>query len=144
MKKFLSRIIVCAVVAFSFPIYQADASGFLENINYEGMEFISVDEDDDGVFDYLSLIQCDSEVVNMVIPSEIDGVPVKEITMYMDSDSSLESVKIPDTVEYVSNQSFVETPLYNNQTGVIYADTWVVGCDETVTEAVPSHRFSGF
>lgn len=48
--------------------------------------------------------------------------------------TKLSAVKIPESVSSLGRYAFEDTFLINNQTGIKYADTWVVGCDNDVTE----------
>ena len=50
-----------------------------------------------------------------------------------DNCSSLASITIPDSVTSMGYRAFYRTALLANQTGVKYADTWVVDCDKDVT-----------
>lgn len=43
---------------------------------------------------------------------------------------SLSEITIPDSVKSVGMKAFDNTPLIDNQSGVKYADTWVVDCDQ--------------
>ncbi|MBR4319059.1 MAG: leucine-rich repeat domain-containing protein [Oscillospiraceae bacterium] len=48
----------------------------------------------------------------------------------------LEEIQIPDSVSVMGASVFARTPLFENQSGIKYADGWVIGCDETVTSAI--------
>lgn len=50
-----------------------------------------------------------------------------------DNCPSLASITIPDSVTSIGFRAFDRTALLANQTGVKYADTWVVDCDEDIT-----------
>ena len=49
--------------------------------------------------------------------------------------SSLASITIPDSVTSIGGDAFDGTALLANQTGVKYADTWVIDCDINITSA---------
>ncbi len=49
--------------------------------------------------------------------------------------TSLASITIPDSVTSIGSYAFSGTALIENQTGVKYAGTWIVGCDTDVTSA---------
>ena len=49
--------------------------------------------------------------------------------------TSLASITIPDSVTSIGSGTFSGTALLVNQTGVKYADTWVIGCDTDITSA---------
>lgn len=48
----------------------------------------------------------------------------------------LEEIQIPDSVSIMGASVFARTPLFENQSGIKYADGWVIGCDTTVKSAV--------
>ncbi|WP_298484081.1 leucine-rich repeat protein [uncultured Ruminococcus sp.] len=48
---------------------------------------------------------------------------------------NLVSVTIPDSVTSIKSGAFSMTALCDNQTGVKYADNWVIDCDEDITTA---------
>ena len=50
--------------------------------------------------------------------------------------SGLTNVTIPESVQKIDYDAFGYTPFWQNQFGVIYADSWVLGCDKNITEAV--------
>lgn len=47
----------------------------------------------------------------------------------------LADITLPESVVRVGSDAFLGTALFDNQTGVKYADNWIVGCDEDVTSA---------
>lgn len=50
---------------------------------------------------------------------------------------SLETIEIPSTVEAIDSQAFNGTALYKNSvTGIVYADKWLVGCDNSKANGV--------
>ena len=75
---------------------------------YGDLTYITVDEDDDGTYDYVGITDCNELVTAEVeIPAEIDGLPVTRI--YYNAFcgcSTLESVIIPDSVTYLDDYSF--------------------------------------
>ena len=50
--------------------------------------------------------------------------------------TSLTSITIPDSVTSIRRYAFSGTALLDNQTGVKYADSWVVDCDNGTTSAI--------
>ena len=115
--------------------------------------YTQVDENKDGTSDYAIIKYCDESAVEIVIPNEIDGSPVKEIEYSAFSNcinlksieipdsvtsigdyafcycTSLASIEIPDSVIKIGESAFLDTALLENQTGIKYADTWVVEFD---------------
>ena len=49
--------------------------------------------------------------------------------------TNLASITIPDSITSIGSYAFSDTALIKNQTGVKYADTWVIDCDTDVTSA---------
>lgn len=49
--------------------------------------------------------------------------------------TNLSNITIPDSVISIEYNAFYNTALLNNQTGVKYAGTWVIGCDKDVISA---------
>lgn len=49
--------------------------------------------------------------------------------------TNLANITIPDSVMGIGKNAFYGTALFDSQTGVKYADNWIVGCDEDVTSA---------
>ncbi len=83
-----------------------------------------------------AVLECAPEgAASFAIPAEMEGVPVTGIAWDSFADcSDLTEVTIPDTVIEVYS-SFEGTALYDSQTGIVYADQWVVDCkDKTLTE----------
>ncbi|MDE6504614.1 MAG: leucine-rich repeat protein [Clostridia bacterium] len=72
----------------------------------------------------------------IVIPETYRGLPVIAIYSRAFYDkSSITSVTIPDSVEYVSSEAFTGTSATKTENGLIYADKWLIGCnDKSVTE----------
>ncbi|MCI7803681.1 MAG: leucine-rich repeat domain-containing protein, partial [Oscillospiraceae bacterium] len=124
---------------------------------YGDLYYTKVDSNSDGTYDYVEITDCDSSAVSVEIPAEIDGLPVtsiryeafadcKNLTSVTIPDSVtsiryrafsgckyLESITIPDSVTSIGYDAFSGTALLANQTGVKYADTWIVACDTDVT-----------
>lgn len=75
----------------------------LNNLNYK-----KVDSDEDGVYDYVVILQSFSyQSEEIVIPSEIDGLPVKKIGA--DAFAGywyLKNITIPDTVTDIGAYAF--------------------------------------
>lgn len=72
-----------------------------------------------------------SSLENITIPDSVMKINYQAFS----GCTSLASIKIPDSVTHMGQDVFEGTALLENQMGVKYADTWVVGCDEDVTDA---------
>ncbi len=114
-----------------------NAIDYSEELSYgDYLTYQQVDIDNDGIYDYIQIIDCDESAENIEVPSEIDGLPVTSIKYRaFENCTSLESVVIPESVTDIGNMAFENTALLNNQTGIKYADNWVIGCDTDVTTA---------
>lgn len=99
-----------------------------------GLYYKKEDSDSDGKYEFISITDCDKSAVSVSIPEEIEGLPVRKIYGFTDC-TKLESISIPDSVEEV-NTLFYGSPLYYSQKGIKYADNWVIGCDDSVVDAV--------
>lgn len=64
----------------------------------------------------------------------------------------LSEITIPDSVRSIGANAFENTPLISNQSGIKYADTWVVGCDKNFnsveikegTKGIAQYTFEGY
>ncbi|WP_298484083.1 leucine-rich repeat protein [uncultured Ruminococcus sp.] len=84
----------------------------------------------------ISITQCITSATEVEIPAEIDGIAVTIIwNCAFEYCSNLTSIIIPDSITTIERNAFKNTPLLNNQTGIKYADTWVIDCDTDVTTA---------
>ncbi|WP_295214545.1 leucine-rich repeat protein [Ruminococcus sp.] len=106
------------------------------------MKITASAETDDG-FKYgvmfsgtIAITQCISNATELEVPAEIDGLAVTAINnVAFEYCRNLTSVIIPDSITRIERNAFKNTPLLNEQTGVKYADTWVIDCDTDVTDA---------
>ncbi len=101
------------------------------------LSFGIVDVNSDGTYDERILAQCltDSTLseVTVEIPAEFNGLPVTQINENAFSYcKNLVDVTIPDSVESIYKDAFINTALLNNQSGIKYADDWVIGCDADI------------
>ena len=101
------------------------------------LESITIPNGVTDVIDYL-FFGCES-LRTVAIP---DGVEVVGNHAF-EGCTSLESVEIPDSVTNIGEDAFLNTALVNNQTGVIYADSWVVDCDDSIASASIKDGTSG-
>ena len=135
IKKLLSSVtaIACgvSVMCGDWGLLTAGADDTYGVLTYD-----IIDEDEDGTYDYVRITDCDESVVSVDIPVEINGLPVESIGFEAFANcKNLESITIPDSVTSIVYDAFSDTALVNNQTGVKYADKWVVECDANVTSA---------
>ena len=68
---------------------------------------------------------------------------MKAIDSYAFALTALTSINTPDSLVSIDSYAFQSTPLIKNQTGIQYADKWVIGCDNTVTNAVLPEGIKG-
>lgn len=74
---------------------------------YGDLSYITVDSDGDGTDDYVEITDCDESAIEVEIPAEIEGLPVKSIgdsAFYLCE--SLESITIPDGVTHIEPETF--------------------------------------
>lgn len=78
-----------------------------DEFNYgEYLTYTNVDEDDDGVYDYVEITGCDQSVTEVEIPAAIDGVSVKSIGNSAFRECSITNVKIPESVINIGDGAF--------------------------------------
>ena len=88
----------------------------------------------DGAYNFITISDCDRSLTELNIPSEIEGLPVEAIKGCIGC-TKLKKVIIPDSVKRVATQ-FYGSELFNSQKGIKYAGKWLIGCDDSVTDAV--------
>lgn len=102
-------------------------------VSSSDVEYLEYRSNSDGT---LIITGCDTSLTEVVIPGFIDGAEVTAISyMAFQNNEALAEVEIPDTVTSVGEDAFDGTALLNSQSGVKYADTWLVSCDTDVTSA---------
>ncbi|MGN0620407.1 MAG: leucine-rich repeat domain-containing protein, partial [Porcipelethomonas sp.] len=86
----------------------AEAATYGDKTQYgDYLYYEAVDEDDDGIYDYIEISGCDSSAVSVEIPPEIDGLPVTSIGSWaFYSCKSLESVTIGNGVTSIGSRAF--------------------------------------
>lgn len=83
-------------------IAEAETTG-----TYGDLSYITVDSDGDGTDDYVEITDCDESAIEVEIPAEIEGLPVKSI-----GDSafyycrSLKKIIIPNSVTVIGENAF--------------------------------------
>jgi len=90
----------------------ADATYCTEPEKYgDYLYYQKADENEDGTYDYIEIDDCDTSVKSIEIPSEIEGLPVKEIGyIAFQNCKYLEDISIPQSVEFIAGRSFADTP----------------------------------
>jgi hypothetical protein len=86
----------------------ADAETYGEQAGYgDYLYYQTVDEDEDGTYDYVEITDCDESAVEVDIPSEIEGLPVETIAeSAFDGCYDLKSVKISESVTFITWYTF--------------------------------------
>lgn len=221
-KKFIAGVIASVLTMTAGIIPQLTVSADYTGIKYDdNLYYLKIDKNNDDVYDYAVITDCDESAISIEIPSEIKGLPVTRIganafygcenltsisipdtvtvieygafistglteIKFPDNlveigdsafnSSKLENIKIPNTVKNIGDSAFcsskslknielgenvesigssafemcdalseitipdsvksigmnafISTPLMDNQSGIKYADTWVIGCDK--------------
>ncbi|MCM1233584.1 MAG: leucine-rich repeat protein [Ruminococcus flavefaciens] len=71
------------------------------------LKYSGIDEDKDGICDYLVVRECDKSAEEIVIPNEISGLPIKKIgDMTFWNCENLTSIIIPDSVTEIGRMAF--------------------------------------
>ena len=102
VRKLLSSAAALALVLAAFAGGQSFIVEADEGI-YDSMTYVTVDEDMDGVFDYVKITACDQSVTEVEIPSKIKGLPVTIGVNAFGYCTSLTSITIPNSVTSIGN-----------------------------------------
>ncbi|MBQ3565935.1 MAG: leucine-rich repeat protein, partial [Oscillospiraceae bacterium] len=83
-----------------FEPMTVEAGSYSYEMSYDDYLTIQkVDKDDDGTYDYVEIVECDTSATEIEIPSEIDGLHVESIGYRAFSYcKNLTSITIPDSV----------------------------------------------
>ena len=74
---------------------------------YGDLSYITLDSDGDGTDDYAQIVDCNETAVEVDIPAEIEGLPVKSTRDWAFADcKSLTSISVPDSVNAIGNGAF--------------------------------------
>jgi hypothetical protein len=102
--KIISMITAIIFLAGMFSVIPLTAVAYG---TYGSLTYNTYDSDGDGVYDYLTIANCDESVTEVEIPAEIDGVPVTEIQQYaFGGCNNLKNVIIPDSVVRIDKYAF--------------------------------------
>ena len=114
-KKIISMITalacaVCAVGVMPAADNLVSAEIYSDDFSYgDYLKCGKVDEDEDGSYDYVRIIDCDESATTVEIPAEIDNLPVTTIgDDAFEGCTNLSSIEIPDSVISIGNSAFSE------------------------------------
>lgn len=108
-KKIITAILSVAVALCSMDVAQktavlkplqktVSAETVSETLTEDNLSYVMVDEDKDGISDYIEITDCNYMATEVVIPSEIEGLPFTTIgDCAFDGCTNLESIIIPKT-----------------------------------------------
>ncbi|HPY84204.1 MAG TPA: leucine-rich repeat protein [Ruminococcus flavefaciens] len=117
MKKLLSTVAALSLLLSSSTILPEQAtfvgmSAFADTVSAEEADETRKETIGDFVYEIsdteAKLCECNNkDIVDLVIPSEVNGLPVTEILWFTFSDmTSIRSVKIPDTIKHIDDFVF--------------------------------------
>lgn len=93
---------VTTTVTTTTTLATYDEAYYIEQLDYE-----KIDENADGEYDYIEIIECNETVVSMIIPEQIEGLPVKKIgRAAIGFCSELKLLEIPETVTIIESGAF--------------------------------------
>lgn len=104
-----SMICTASVFAGGVQLLTANAETYSEKMQYgDYLYYKQVDEDEDGIYDYIEITDCDESATEVEIPSEIYGLSVTSIgQVAFSSCENLTSIEIPDNIISISESAFV-------------------------------------
>ncbi|MCM1505634.1 MAG: leucine-rich repeat protein [Ruminococcus flavefaciens] len=103
VNKIIAGIMAVCVMGFSVPY----VSGFMDKSITASAEDIYELLTYNNYGDYIEIVRCDDSATEVIIPSDIEGVPVTNIKFNAFCNCSyLESVVIPDSVKVIGERAF--------------------------------------
>ncbi len=121
----------------------AEAADYGDKMQYDDYLFYKqVDKDEDGIYDYVEITDCDKSAEKVIIPSEIEGLPVMTIGEYAFFDClELTSVEIPNSVTSIGGGAFCECKGLTSveiPDGVSSIGDWTFyGCKDLTSVEIP-------
>lgn len=138
MKKTIAFLVSLSLCIISIPAYNADFEISAESLAENGFEY-------DISSDFAEIVSCSDDSENIVIPDNINGVPVKAIADNAFGEcTNLITVTIPESIEYITGNVFSgctnltaievseNNPAYSSSDGMLFNK------DKTELIAVPS------
>lgn len=97
-----TSIITTGLVTAPVTTTTIDYTNYINHLTYE-----KVDEDSDGIYDYIEITDCDDSVIEMFIPAEIEGLPVMSIRDYAFCYCiNLSSITLSDNITHIGDCAF--------------------------------------
>ena len=101
---FITAIVCCAAISSIMP-FSSSAGESVKT--YGDLSYFTSDSDGDGTDDYAQIVDCNETAVEVDIPAEIEGLPVKSTRDWAFADcKSLTSISVPDSVNAIGNGAF--------------------------------------
>lgn len=115
-KRILSAVLAVSSLGLIMPAEIGSISGNVSVIaaaynegTYEQLTYCTYDSNQDGVYDYIEISDCDESAVSVEIPAAIDGIPVTNIgDGAFFGCKSMKSILIPDGVTDIEGYAFSE------------------------------------
>ena len=120
-----------------------EAADYGDKMQYDDYLFYKqVDKDEDGIYDYVEITDCDKSAEKVIIPSEIEGLPVMTIGEYAFFVClELTSVEIPNSVTSIGGGAFCECKGLTSveiPDGVSSIGDWTFyGCKDLTSVEIP-------
>lgn len=108
-KKILATVAVAILCVSNTQLLVANAESYSEQLQYGNLYYSKADQNNDGIYDYIEITGCTESTASVIIPSEIDGLPVTSIGDWaFEACNNLKSVEISDTVKYIGIGTFFD------------------------------------
>ncbi len=133
MKKILSIILSAVILTSVFAVMPLTASArYIDSELRQNDEFEYYVYNDDG---YVFIVEYLGKNPEVVIPDSIDGYPVEKLGSFVfEGCDFVTKITLPDTINTVQKDAFVDTALYNNddnwEDGSLYIDSVLAAVDE--------------